>query len=80
MPTIKTLFELNEKPKDPLVVNVIGQQWWWEFDYPTIKGSDDLPLVTANEIVIPAGREVRLNVTSRYATTPSGSPALNGKT
>ncbi len=58
VPTVKVLFELNATPKDPLVVNVIGQQWWWEFDYPSIKGDDDLPLVTANEMVIPAGRQV----------------------
>jgi cytochrome c oxidase subunit 2 len=65
VPTIKVLFELNATPKDPLVVNVFGQQWWWEFDYPSIKGGDNLPLVTANEMVIPAGRQVKLNITSR---------------
>lgn len=79
VPTIKTLFELNQKPKDPLVVNVIGQQWWWEFDYPTIKGSDGLPLVTANEMVVPAGRPVRVNVTSRDVIHSFWIPKLNGK-
>ena len=34
VPTIKVLFELAQTPKDALVVNVFGQQWWWEFDYP----------------------------------------------
>jgi cytochrome c oxidase subunit 2 len=79
VPTIKVLFELNATPKDPLVVNVFGQQWWWEFDYPSIKGGDNLPLVTANEMVIPAGRQVKLNITSRDVIHSFWIPALNGK-
>ena len=79
VPTIKVLFELNAAPKDPLVVNVIGQQWWWEFDYPSIKGGDNLPLVTANEMVIPAGRQVKLSITSRDVIHSFWIPKLNGK-
>ena len=79
VPTIKILFELNATPKDPLVVNVFGQQWWWEFDYPSIKGADNLPLVTANEMVIPAGRQVQLNITSRDVIHSFWIPKLNGK-
>ena len=52
---MSVLFELNAEPEDPLVINVTGQQWWWEFDYPTIMGDDGLPIVTASEMVIPAG-------------------------
>ena len=79
VPTVKVLFELNATPKDPLVVNVFGQQWWWEFDYPSIKGGDNLPLVTANEMVIPAGRQVKLNITSRDVIHSFWIPRLNGK-
>ena len=66
-------------PKDPLVVNVFGQQWWWEFDYPSIKDGDNLPLVTANEMVIPAGRQVQLSITSRDVIHSFWIPELNGK-
>jgi cytochrome c oxidase subunit 2 len=79
VPTLKVLFDINAKPKDPLVINVFGQQWWWEFDYPTIKGSDGLPLVTADEMVFPAGRPVRLNITSRDVIHSFWIPKLNGK-
>jgi cytochrome c oxidase subunit 2 len=79
VPTIKVLFDINEKPKDPLTINVFGQQWWWEFDYPTINGSDGLPLVTANEMVIPAGQNIRLNITSRDVIHSFWIPRLNGK-
>jgi cytochrome c oxidase subunit 2 len=79
VPTVNVLFELNAEPEDPLVINVTGQQWWWEFDYPTIMGDDDLPLVTANEMVIPAGQHVLLNVTSRDVIHSFWIPKLNGK-
>ena len=35
--TINTIFKLAETPENPLKVTVIGQQWWWEFDYPDVK-------------------------------------------
>jgi len=79
IPTVSVLFDLNAEPEDPLVINVTGQQWWWEFDYPTITGDDDLPLVTANEMVIPAGQQVRLNITSRDVIHSFWIPRLNGK-
>ena len=47
--TVATVFDLAQKPSDALVVDVVGQQWWWEFDYP------DQGIVTANEMVIPVG-------------------------
>src|SRR5262245_29810545 len=79
VPTVKVLFDLNATPKDPMVVNVFGQQWWWEFDYPDITGGDQLPLVTANEMVIPAGRQIRLNITSRDVIHSFWIQRLNGK-
>ncbi len=41
-----------------LRVNVIGHQWWWEFNYP------DQGVVTATELHVPVGRAVRLVVES----------------
>jgi cytochrome c oxidase subunit II len=42
----------------PLRVTVIGHNWWWEFHYP------ELGFKTANELHIPEGRRVQLEVTS----------------
>ena len=38
VPTVVTLFDLAERRPDPLVITVVGQQWWWEFDYPLAQG------------------------------------------
>ena len=32
--TVSTLFELNKTDDTQCEVNVTGQQWWWEYDYP----------------------------------------------
>ena len=73
---------------DPEIV-VVGQQWWWEFRYyfDGLDGVDlsdprHLPpadIVTANQMVIPAGSEIGLSVTSRDVIHSFWIPALNGK-
>ena len=70
----------REPAPTPCEITVVGQQWWWEFDYPDLKDADGLPIVTSGEMVIPAGKP-RPAVASPAATssTRSGSPALNGK-
>ena len=36
--TVATIFDLAKKPDDALDVEVIGQQWWWEFKYDVHDG------------------------------------------
>jgi cytochrome c oxidase subunit II len=57
VPTVKAIFRENEIPKgEPLTVEVIGHQWWWEFRYPELK------LTTANELHVPVGRIISLKM------------------
>ncbi len=57
VPTVTTIFDLARKPAgDVLNVNVIGHQWWWEFDYP------GTGIITANEMHIPVGRPVYVSL------------------
>ena len=64
-PTVSTIFSLARTPPNALQVTVIGHQWWWEFQYP------EQEIVTANELVIPAGRPVHLVL--RSDETPGGT-------
>jgi cytochrome c oxidase subunit 2 len=73
VPTITTIFDLARKPANPLEISVIGQQWWWEFDYPTDG------VVTANEMVIPAQTDIWLSITSRDVIHSFWIPRLAGK-
>ena len=49
VPTVGTLFALAKTDDTECYVNVTGQQWWWEFDYPVQSGCGGItePIVTA---------------------------------
>ncbi len=59
VPTVATIFDLAQNPgPSALQVTVEGKQWWWQFSYP------DAKVVTADEMVIPTGRDVYLHLTA----------------
>ncbi len=63
--------------RDALTVRVIGHQWWWEVQYQDPLYSRRV--TTANEIHIPVGRKVRLEVLSRDVIHSFWVPGLHGK-
>jgi cytochrome c oxidase subunit 2 len=81
--TVVTLLDLNAPAADnALHVKVEGQQWWWRFIYDTNedgKFDDTTDVVTANELVIPTGRDVALTETSNDVIHSFWIPAINGK-
>jgi cytochrome c oxidase subunit II len=62
---------------DTVTVRVIARQWWWEFQYPG--SSPDQRVTTANEMHIPAGRPVLIELVSRDVIHSFWVPALHGK-
>jgi len=83
VPTVSTIFDLAKDP-GPQALNVVveGKQWWWQFSYP------DQKVVTADELVIPAGRPVKVHLTACDGTGTAKTcnvihsfwvPELNGK-
>ncbi len=74
VPTVKLTFDFAAKPTgDVLEVKVVGQRWWWEYQYP------GLGVVTANELHIPAGRPVYLSLESKDVIHSYWVPKLAGK-
>jgi cytochrome c oxidase subunit II len=75
-PTLRSLWALAEppNPSDPLVVKVIGKQWWWEFVYP-----EEMGVTTANELRLPTDRLVVLELTSDNVIHSFWVPRLSGK-
>ena len=68
VPTVATIFDLAENPgPQALQVTVEGKQWWWQFSYP------DAKVVTADELIIPTGRDVFLKL---QACDPKTGPAV----
>ncbi len=70
----RVIFDLAETPDDALQVKVVAQKYWWAYEYPQASeefphqasfGLDgDKPIVTANELHVPAGQRVLLTLTS----------------
>jgi cytochrome c oxidase subunit 2 len=77
--TVPVIFELNEEPDDALQVDVIGQQYWWAYEYPDQEQVPGGGIVTANELHIPAGRPVFMELTSKDVIHSFWAPRLNGK-
>jgi cytochrome c oxidase subunit 2 len=73
--TVATIFDINRRAEgsDVVEVQVIGHQWWWEYEYP------DLEIVTANELHIPTGRRVQLEMTAADVIHSFWPPKLAGK-
>lgn len=76
--TLITIFDLERRDDDALRVEVIGNQWWWEFRYD-VDNDGEADIVTATEMVVPAGRQVDLSITSRDVIHSFWIPRLNGK-
>jgi cytochrome c oxidase subunit II len=76
--TVSTLFNINDKESDGVTVEVVGHQWWWGFKYDT-NGDGEPDVTTANDLVIPAGQNVELAITSEDVIHSFWIPALNGK-
>jgi cytochrome c oxidase subunit 2 len=76
--TVSTLFNIENRENDGVTVEVVGHQWWWGFNYDT-NGDGETDITTANDLVIPAGQDVELAITSDDVIHSFWIPALNGK-
>jgi cytochrome c oxidase subunit 2 len=78
--TVRGIFDLAEDKDTEMIINVTGQQWWWEYDYPIQEEYGVAqPIITSGQMVIPAGTKVLLRETSRDVIHSFWVPALNGK-
>jgi cytochrome c oxidase subunit II len=87
--TVPAVMALADTDDTECVVNLTGQQWWWEYDYPvsedgTICGvaptsAEASPIITSGQLVIPTGTKVLVRGTSRDVIHSFWIPRLNGK-
>ncbi|HEX2152541.1 MAG TPA: cytochrome c oxidase subunit II [Acidimicrobiia bacterium] len=63
----------EEIPANALVIELVGHQWWWEVHYP------DAGFTTANEMHLPVGRPIAIEMTSADVIHSFWAPALGGK-
>ena len=75
VPTVAAQFYITEPPSDQeqMRIEVTGHQWWWSVEYP------DSGVVTANEIHVPVGMAVVVDLTSEDVIHSFWVPKLAGK-
>lgn len=87
VPTLQGIWFTHDVPEaeraDAIDVTATGYQWWFKFEYhgETVKlptGGEE-PLVTGNELVIPAGRPVRVHLRTIDVIHSFWVPKLAGK-
>lgn len=94
VPSFKLLYFEEVQPKIDLTIKAIGKQWYWTYEYPdngnftfdAIMVEDDQLqpgqprlLTTDNEVVLPAGVNVRIQVTAADVLHSWAMPVLGVK-
>jgi cytochrome c oxidase subunit II len=78
--TMTTVAAVVHPPEEPaLALDITGHQWWWEVRYLD-KDHPSNVFTTANEIHIPVGKPVRINLQAADVIHSFWVPALSGKT
>jgi cytochrome c oxidase subunit 2 len=73
--SLRDMAALSSPQEEPrLTIEVVGHDWWWEVVYP------ESAAVTANEIHIPVGEPVRLELTTDDVIHSFWVPQLQAKT
>jgi cytochrome c oxidase subunit 2 len=88
IPTVKDIWYTYDIPEEEkansMEVTATGYQWWFKFDYPAEiiqlpNGAGEAPLTTGNELVVPAGTAVRVNLRTVDVIHSFWIPKLAGK-
>ena len=88
VPTLRGIWMTYDVPEEERAnayeVNAVGYQWWFKFEYPSelVPVNDagaKAPLVTGNELVIPAGRPIRIHLRTVDVIHSFWVPRLAGK-
>jgi cytochrome c oxidase subunit 2 len=83
VPTLKAILFTYDVPiadkADAYEVTATGYQWWFKFEYPGEQIAGAGTLTTANELVIPAGRPIHINLRSMDVMHSFWVPKLAGK-
>ena len=82
--TTRESFDALVQKGEAYEVNATGYQWWFKFEYPSElatvpESGGKAPLTLANELVIPAGKNVRINLRTIDVIHSFWIPKLAGK-
>lgn len=75
IPAVKYTFDLADHVDEEgaVLVKVTAHQFWWEFEYP------ELGIVTSQDLMIPVGKKINVELTSNDVIHSFWVPNLTGK-
>ena len=87
VPTLRGIWYTHDVPEDEkgsaIDVTATGYQWWFKFEYPSehiaLPGGGEGTLATANELVVPAGVPIRVQLRTMDVIHSFWLPKLAGK-
>jgi cytochrome c oxidase subunit 2 len=87
VPTLRGIWYTHDVPVEEkgqaIDITATGYQWWFKFEYPTervpLPGGGDAPLSTGNELVVPAGVPIRVQLRTVDVIHSFWIPKLAGK-
>jgi cytochrome c oxidase subunit 2 len=87
VPTVRDIWYTHDVPEEEkanaIDITATGYQWWFKFEYPNelvkLPTGGEAPLVTGNELVVPAGRPVRVQLRTIDVIHSFWIPKLAGK-
>ncbi len=87
VPTVRDIWYTHDVPEaekaSAIDINATGYQWWFKFEYPSelvkLPAGGEAPLVTGNELVVPAGRPIRVHLRTIDVIHSFWIPKLAGK-
>ena len=87
IPTLRDIWYTHDVPEDEkgnaMEVVATGYQWWFKFEYPSemvkLPSGGETPLVTGNELVVPAGIPIRVQLRTIDVIHSFWIPKLAGK-
>lgn len=72
-----TTRHISPEPTDPLIIRLKGYQWWWSATYVNARTAESF--TTANELHVPVGRSVRVELEAEDVIHSFWVPNLAGK-
>lgn len=89
LPSLKTLYIIEENIKPSLSIKTIGFQWYWGYEYPNIfnlkfnriltKKNNVRLIETSNHLIIPIKTSIRILITSKDVIHSWTIPSLGVK-
>ncbi|MFC6660884.1 cytochrome c oxidase subunit II [Deinococcus multiflagellatus] len=77
--TVRSMAILNPTPDQATKIDVLAKQFWWNFEYPTIKADAGGNVANGNEMLMPTKQPVALTVTSGDVIHGFWAPNIGGQ-